>query len=72
MDNGLGIDDEDKVNIFNRMERACTDNNIHGSGLGLTLVKIIVEGWGGKIWVEDRVVGDRTNVSNFDVLFNKS
>ena len=37
-------------------------------GFGLSLVKKILEGYNGKIWVEDRIQGDYTKGSNFIVL----
>ncbi len=67
-DNGPGIEDEMKGKIFNRMVRAGNDKRVHGFGLGLTLVKNIIEKFGGKIWVEDNVFGDPSQGSNFVVL----
>ena len=49
-DNGPGILDDKKEKIFEAFERA---SNIKGSGLGLTIVKMIVELHGGEVWVED-------------------
>jgi len=37
-------------------------------GLGLSLVKKIIEKYHGKIWVEDRVKGAQSKGSNFIVL----
>ncbi len=49
-DNGPGIPDEKKKKIFEPFERA---SRRKGSGLGLTIVKMIVELHGGEVWVED-------------------
>ncbi|VUT27507.1 MAG: sensory histidine kinase CreC [Candidatus Syntrophoarchaeum sp. GoM_oil] len=67
MDNGPGIPDEIKEKIFERLIRG--EGGIYGSGLGLALVKQIIDGYGGKIWVEDRLKGDYTKGSKFVVLF---
>jgi len=69
MDRGCGIRYDYKKIIFDRMERA--GESAQGSGLGLTIVKYIVESYGGKVWVEDRVRGDRTWGSKFIVLLPK-
>jgi PAS domain S-box-containing protein len=68
-DRGRGISDDYKNIIFNRLERA--GESAQGTGLGLTIVKYIVESYGGSIRVEDRVRGDRTLGSNFIVLLLK-
>ncbi|MCK5396885.1 MAG: PAS domain S-box protein, partial [Thermoplasmata archaeon] len=51
-DHGPGIEDNMKSRVFDRNIR--TDEGIWGTGLGLTLVKQIVDTIGGDIWVEDR------------------
>ena len=53
-DNGLGIPADQQKSIFNKFFRA---NNVvkvdtNGNGLGLYLVKSIIESSGGKIWFE--------------------
>lgn len=53
-DRGPGINDEMKETILSRLE----GRGPHGWGLGLTLVKRIIDRYGGKIWIEDRVEGD--------------
>ncbi|MEA1894328.1 MAG: response regulator [Euryarchaeota archaeon] len=68
-DRGRGIRDDYKKIIFNRLERA--GESTQGSGLGLTIVKHIVESYGGTVRVEDRVRGDMTQGSNFVVLLPK-
>ncbi|MEA1906495.1 MAG: PAS domain S-box protein [Euryarchaeota archaeon] len=68
-DQGRGIGDPYKKIIFNRLERA--GESAQGTGLGLTIVKYIVESYGGSVRVEDRVSGDRTMGSNFIILLPK-
>ena len=65
-DHGPGVPDEIKERIFARWERG--DKSIFATGLGLMLVKQIVDMCGGSVWVEDRVRGDRSAGSNFVVL----
>jgi signal transduction histidine kinase len=63
IDNGVGIEDVRKNSIFIRnIDEA---QNLCGIGLGLALVKKIIERYEGKIWVEDRVNGDHTKGSKF-------
>jgi len=68
-DRGRGIGDPYKKIIFDRLERA--GESAQGTGLGLTIVKYIVESYGGSVWVEDRVSGDRARGSNFIMLLPK-
>jgi signal transduction histidine kinase len=65
-DNGPGIPDDMKQAVFGRMRRG--DTKARGSGLGLYLVKTLVESYGGRVWVEDRVPGDRSKGCRFVVL----
>lgn len=62
-DNGPGIRDDYKTLIFDRLQRGPT--RAKGSGLGLHLVKSLVEGFDGEVWVEDRVKGDSGQGSRF-------
>jgi len=53
-DTGIGIAPEDQVRLFEkfyRIKRRDT-GNIQGTGLGLALVKSIVERHGGRVWLE--------------------
>ena len=56
-DTGLGIPQEEIGHVFERFRRVRTGaaQSIPGTGLGLTIVKQIVEMHGGKIWVESAV-----------------
>ena len=65
-DNGRGIKDSRKTNIFNRAYNQ--NKSTIGMGLGLSLVKIIVEKLDGSVWVEDRVLGDYNQGSKFILL----
>ncbi|MBD3215058.1 MAG: GHKL domain-containing protein [Candidatus Lokiarchaeota archaeon] len=67
-DNGIGIPDKN-INIF---EKSYKHAQSKGMGMGLTLVKAIIEGYEGKIWVEDRISGDHTQGSSFIVLLEKA
>jgi signal transduction histidine kinase len=52
-DQGIGIAPEDHDRIFNRYERVVPRHaSVSGLGLGLYIVKGIVEAHGGRIWVE--------------------
>ncbi len=65
-DNGIGILPEMKEKVFQRGYNEKKDKM--GLGLGLTLVKKIIENYNGQIWVEDRVEGDYTKGSIFILL----
>ena len=56
-DTGLGIPPDEIVLVFERFRRVRSGaaQSIAGTGLGLTIVKQIVEMHGGKIWVESAV-----------------
>jgi signal transduction histidine kinase len=55
-DNGPGISDGRKNEIFDRLSSG--KMKALRTGLGLGLVKTLVESYHGRIWVEDRVAGD--------------
>ncbi|MFX1530321.1 MAG: PAS domain-containing protein [Promethearchaeota archaeon] len=65
-DNAIGISDYRKKSIFEKGKRQSLDSK--GMGLGLSLVKKIIESYKGAIWVEDRVKGDYKKGSNFILL----
>jgi signal transduction histidine kinase len=62
-DNGLGIEEGKKDRIFDMFRRLHT--HVEGSGIGLYMVKRIVENNGGRITVESRI----TSGSTFTVYF---
>jgi PAS domain S-box-containing protein len=53
VDNGTGIPAQDMPTIFERYRRVRGTTEIEGSGLGLYIAKVIIEGHGGRIWVEN-------------------
>lgn len=56
-DTGIGISQEENKKIFERFYRSpkAIEKSSEGSGLGLYLVKLIVESWHGKIWFTSAV-----------------
>ncbi|HEY3421671.1 MAG TPA: sensor histidine kinase [Methanocellaceae archaeon] len=65
-DTGPGIPDNIKKVLFNRFSRGSTEAK--GSGLGLYIVKSLVENFKGRVWVEDRVPGDYRGGCRFIVV----
>ncbi len=53
-DNGLGIDAEDLPNLFGRFFRAKTSTGIVGTGIGLSLVKTLVELHDGTVSIKSK------------------
>ena len=53
MDSGIGIDHDDINTIFEPFKQVSKTKD--GSGMGLSIVKKIVEFYGGKIWVESTI-----------------
>jgi signal transduction histidine kinase len=63
-DNGIGIDEADQERIFQTFERAISANEVSGLGLGLSIVKEIVETHGGEVLLDSEVgVGSTFTVS---------
>ena len=57
-DNGIGIEAQYQEQIFGLFNRL--DHSYDGTGIGLTLVKRIIEVHGGRIWVESDGIGHGT------------
>jgi signal transduction histidine kinase len=53
-DQGLGIDEDDMPNMFERFYRAKTSSGIVGTGIGLNLVKTLVEMHGGIVSIDSK------------------
>jgi PAS domain S-box-containing protein len=51
-DTGSGIAVEDQPHLFDQFWQARTDHRHHGVGLGLPIVRGIVQAHGGRVWVE--------------------
>ena len=56
-DNGKGIETKELVNIFDRFYRTdvARSNTQNGSGIGLSIVRKIIEDHGGKIWAGSKI-----------------
>ncbi|WP_424356505.1 ATP-binding protein [Methanocella sp. MCL-LM] len=65
-DNGPGIPDEVKPGLFDIRQRGKA--RVSGKGLGLYIVKTLVDDFEGQVWVENRVPGDYTKGSRFVIL----
>jgi signal transduction histidine kinase len=59
-DNGQGIEERFKERVFGLFEKL--DPASEGSGVGLALVKRIVEFHGGRVWLESDGAGQGTTV----------
>jgi PAS domain S-box-containing protein len=65
-DDGPGIPDDRKDNLFNRFQKGSA--RAGGKGLGLYLVKTLVETFHGTVRVEDRIPGESGKGSRFIVM----
>jgi PAS domain S-box-containing protein len=54
-DNGIGIPENDLVNLFQPFYRAGNTTEIEGTGLGLSIVKEFIEKHNGQIFVESKL-----------------
>ena len=62
IDRGIGMTDEQKTHIFDKFYRADASNTaVRGLGLGMSIVKRIIEDHGSTIWV-DSVLDEGTRV----------
>jgi two-component system sensor histidine kinase MprB len=59
-DHGPGFDANDLPHIFDRFYRAVSARARPGSGLGLSIVRAVVESHGGRVFAENRPGGGAT------------
>lgn len=69
-DNGVGIPDGRKSLVFERSQKRDTKKG--GMGIGLSLVKKIIDAYKGEVWVQDRIDGEKDEGSNFVVLLEQA
>jgi signal transduction histidine kinase len=57
IDHGIGIPPDQVDRLFQKFQRVRSEehNRISGTGLGLYICRLIVEGHGGQIWVESEL-----------------
>lgn len=65
-DNGPGIPDDIKAKLLNRL--SIENAKSRGKGFGLYLIKQLVNDYGGRFWIEDRVPGEYTKGAKFVVM----
>jgi two-component system sensor histidine kinase KdpD len=53
IDRGPGVPPEERERVFERFYRVDPNGTKPGMGLGLSIVRGLVESCGGKVWVED-------------------
>lgn len=70
IDYGIGMTEIKKNKLFK--EAYGKKISQRGMGIGLSLVKKIVDTYGGKIWVENRIKEDYKKGSNFILLLRET
>ncbi|WP_128693868.1 PAS domain-containing sensor histidine kinase [Methanoculleus taiwanensis] len=69
-DTGPGVPDEVKKKLFTRFERGRAGGS--GQGLGLFIVRMLVERYGGEVWIEDRIPGQPEQGAAFRFTLRKA
>jgi len=67
-DDGPGIPPKLKKKILMTIKEIGVGEKTVRRGLGLCMVRMLVDSYGGRVWVEDRVKGDHTKGARFVVL----
>jgi len=67
VDNGIGIKPADQAKVFDLFARSDEVKEYEGTGVGLSIVKKIMEKHNGKVWIEANPIAGST----FHVRFNK-
>ncbi len=74
IDRGVGIPDEFKEKVFSRDFRKLPRSErpmgqkTKGAGMGLSIVSSLIDRYGGKIWIENRVYEEYSRGSVFNIL----
>ena len=69
-DHGPGIDADDQDQVFDRFYRSASARSMPGSGLGLSIVKQVVDAHGGSVFVEEAPGGGA--VVGFELAVSES
>lgn len=69
-DHGIGVKDEEKGTIFSRFAKR--PEGVTGTGMGLSIVGLLVDRYGGLISVKDRVAGVPSEGACFEVALPRA
>jgi PAS domain S-box-containing protein len=67
-DHGHGIPEERKNYLFRRFDQLDSESAAEGHGLGLSVVNALAERYGGRVWVDNREIGNFTKGSIFSLI----
>ncbi len=69
-DHGIGIPDDRKSNVFSRFAKR--PEGVAGTGMGLSIVSLLVDRYSGVIGVTDRIAGNHSEGACFEVSLPKA